>query len=379
MANNTFYAFLTKVITLLILPLIIFISGCMGPTTQRVKPNDAAVEIEAIKQKEIAIRESLKAQERMHNIGFRILKAGLPLCADRKSQFIGIRYATKHDFNEEFRDVAISHLDLDSTLKLTNVIESSPADIAGFQKGDILMSVNSIDVPVDEKATEKFTKILKEENEKNKDLSFKIVRDGINETINVTTVETCDYPLIILGENTVNAYADGNNIYITQGMMDFASSDDELALVIGHELAHNAMRHINAKKLNAAGGFLLDLLFVALTGVNSQGVFSNAAAGAYSQEFESEADYVGLYVSERAGFEIGEASYFWRRMGVKHPGSIAKNHAASHPSSPERFVSIEDTVKEINQKKESGAELMPNIYEGSLATREAPPSPAVDL
>lgn len=66
-------------------------------------------------------------------------------------------------------------------------------------------------------------------------------------------------------------------------------------------------------------------------------------------------------------------------MGVKHPGSIAKNHAASHPSSPERFVSIEDTIKEINQKNKSGAELMPNIDEDSLANRDAPPAPEVKL
>lgn len=363
----------------LLLSLIFVLSGCMGPTTQRVKPNEAAVEIEAVKQKEIAIRETLNSQERMHNIGYPILKAGLPLCNDRKSQYIGIRYATKHDFSKDFKDVAISHLDLDSTLKIISVVKSSPADIAGLQKGDVLMSVNNIDVPVDEKASEKFTTLLKEETKKNKNLKFKLIRDGIHETVNVATIETCDYPLIILGDDTVNAYADGNKIYITQGMMDFASNDDELALVIGHELAHNAMRHISAKRLNAAGGFLLDLLFVALTGINTQGTFSKAAAGAYSQEFESEADYVGLYIAERAGFEIDEAAYFWRRMGVKHPGSIAKNHAASHPSTPERFVSIEDTVKEINLKKESGAELMPNIDEDSVANREAPPAPDVKL
>lgn len=379
MANNNLYSLTTRIISVLLISFITFLSGCMGPTTQRVKPNDAAVEIEANKQKEIAVRETFNARERLHNIGYPILKAGLPLCVDRKAQYTGIRYKNKYDFDEEFREVAISKLNLDSTLKIIHVVKSSPAETAGLQKGDILMSVNDIDAPVDDKASQKFSEVLKKETKENNNLSFRIIRDGIHETINVNTIETCDYPLILSGEDVVNAYADGNNIFITQGMMDFTKTDDELALVIGHELAHNSMRHIDAKRLNAIGGFLLDILFVALTGVNTQGAFSNAAAGAYSQEFESEADYVGLYIAERADFEIDEAAYFWRRMGVKHPGSIAKNHAASHPSSPERFVSIEDTVKEINQKIETGAELMPNIDEESVASREAPPAPKVNL
>lgn len=116
-----------------------------------------------------------------------------------------------------------------------------------------------------------------------------------------------------------------------------------------------------------------------LTGVDSGGAFSSVGAQAYSQEFESEADYVGLYFVERAGYEINDAAYFWRRMGVKHPSNIAKNHAASHPSPPERFVSIEDTIKEIYQKINVGTELLPNINESALSKREPPPAPKIAL
>ncbi len=111
-----------------------------------------------------------------------------------------------------------------------------------------------------------------------------------------------------------------------------------------------------------------------LTGVNTQGVFSEVGARAYSQDFEAEADYVGLYIAELAGYNIDEAPYFWRKMGVKHPASINQNHAASHPSTPERFVAIEDTIKEINQKKIAGLQLMPNINEEKRSKRDVPPA-----
>ena len=140
----------------------------------------------------------------------------------------------------------------------------------------------------------------------------------------------------------------------------------------------NTMRHIDAKRLNALGGFVIDMLIAVLGGVDTQGMFTRNFAMAYSQEFESEADYVGLYMCELSGYDITEAAYFWRRMGVKHPGSIAQNHAASHPSSPERFVSIEDTVKEIERKKAAGEILRPNIDEDAVDSRNPPPDSPAD-
>ncbi len=350
--------------------------GCAGPTTQRIKPNDAAVAAEAELQREIALQESLNDQYRLDRVGWPILKAGLQFCEDRKAKTIGIKYANKHNFEGEYQDIAISKLGLGDTLKIINIIEMTPAAESGLHEGDILISVNNKDVPIGKNASKDFAKLLTKEIEDNSQLSFKIRRDGLDEIINVTPVEACDYPLIVSDDDIVNAYADGNQIVITQGMMSFAKTDDELALVVGHELAHNSMRHIDAKRLNALGGFLIDILFAAL-GANTQGLFSNMAAQAYSQEFESEADYVGLYINELAGYEIKDAAYFWRRMGVKHPSSIGKSHAASHPSSPERFVSIEDTIKEINQKKSAGEELVPNMDREAFEERDPPLS--IDL
>jgi hypothetical protein len=270
--------------------LLTLLFGCAGPTTQRIEPDDAAVAIEAEKQREIALQESFNSHTRLTRVGWPILKAGLPFCKDRKTRaLIGITYANKHNFDDEYKDAVISKFGLGDALEVVNVVEHSPAHDGGIQKGDLLLSVNNKDVPVGEKASKIFYELLKKETEDNYQLSFKVKRNGVNEIINVTTVETCDYPLNIVKGDSVNAYADGNQIVFHQGMMDFAKTDDELALVVGHELAHNSMRHIDAKRINALGGFLVDLLFAAL-GANTQGLFTQIAGQTYSQEFESEAD-----------------------------------------------------------------------------------------
>ena len=41
------------------------------------------------------------------------------------------------------------------------------------------------------------------------------------------------------------AFADGTKVFLTRGMMRFAQSDEELALVVAHETAHNIMGHID--------------------------------------------------------------------------------------------------------------------------------------
>jgi predicted Zn-dependent protease len=141
-------------------------------------------------------------------------------------------------------------------------------------------------------------------------------------------------------------------------MLRFVENDQELALVIGHELAHNAMGHIGAKTTNYVLGSVFDILAAAY-GVNTQGAFGNAGAQAYSQGLEAEADYVGLYAVARADMPIDDSANFWRRFGAA-TGSIKTQYGASHPGSAERFVGIENAIVEIKAKQANGEALVPN-------------------
>ena len=162
----------------------------------------------------------------------------------------------------------------------------------------------------------------------------------------------CDYNIRYVLDDMVNAHADGNNVVIYSGMTRFAAHDTELVVIIGHEISHNAMGHIDTKSVNrmagAGVGFLFDILALA-AGVNTGGELIRAGAniggGAYSKEFEAAADYVGLYLMSRAG-----VPNFWRRIAVSHSGSIASNHGPSHWATPERFLTLETAVEEINGK-----------------------------
>ena len=129
----------------------------------------------------------------------------------------------------------------------------------------------------------------------------------------------------------------------------------------------------------------MDIAFL-FVGVNTQGAFmrmgSDAGATAYSQAYEDEADYIGLYFLARADQPLDAALTFWRRMAAEHPEAIEERNS-THPSSPERFVRLSKTIEEIRAKQLAGEPLKPVIREREERTTAAEdfdpydPSPAI--
>ena len=192
--------------------------------------------------------------------------------------------------------------------------------------------------------------------------------DGTPRKIQLTTREVCDYPVHLNDDDAVNAFADGKAIYINQGLMKQAPDDLSLAIVVGHELAHNTRDHIPAKITNTViGGILGGILGGALDDDHiDTGILIGAGLGSasHSQDFENEADYVGLYHTARAGWDVSEAGDTWRWFGSSFPGMIGLRRGASHPSSVERYLNVDKTAQEIAAKLERGEPLIPGSGAG---------------
>lgn len=343
--------------------LIVFISaGCAGPTTRPANLDPAAVQQEAQKQQEIALQDYMKHVARLQRVGMPILRNAVPLCKDKLNWSAGIIFATAEDLPKERREAAKAILGLDHGLEIIHVVEDGPAASAGLQVGDEIVSVNNVAPPASGQVTQRFSETLREQLKDGTPAQFAVSRNGSQENAVVTPVQVCDYPLNVVENDAVNAFADGKSINMFTGMMRFVESDTELATVVGHELAHNAMGHITAQRINAIPGLALDIL-AALAGINTQGAFAGMTSRAFSKEFEAEADYVGLYAVAMAGAEIDSVPNFWRRMGMTHPQSIENVFNASHPATPERFLHLDQVVTEIKNKQSQGMPLMPDLKE----------------
>lgn len=166
-------------------------------------------------------------------------------------------------------------------------------------------------------------------------------------------------------KHALNAHADGHMVVIYPAMVDFVKNDNQLAFILAHEMAHNLMRHIDKQEHNANIGIALGVLADVAAGtrnINTKGSFGQIggeqAMLQYSPEFESEADYVGLYILARAGFKIEDAPDVWRIMSQAQPDSIYV--ARTHPNNPARTIAMEKTVLEIRIKQHEHAPLIPN-------------------
>lgn len=75
-------------------------------------------------------------------------------------------------------------------------------------------------------------------------IDLEVRRGSETFSVKVEPILACRYPVEIIADDRLNAFASGDKIIITTGMLRFIKSDDELALVLGHEIAHNGLNHI---------------------------------------------------------------------------------------------------------------------------------------
>ena len=335
--------------------------GACSPTSQFPTIDPSLAEEEARKQRAIALDLQFRRAERLASVSWPIMAQNTELCGETVTHRMGVSFSYLENFEEDgYRDIARAEFRIGERITVMHVTPGSPAEKAGVRHGDRVLAFAGVELSSGKAGTEELGEALREYP--GGTATLVVGRGGNRKELAVEPIEVCDYPVLLSAAggdaNAVNAFADGSNIHITPGMMRFASSDEELALVIGHELAHNTRDHIDAKLTNRFIGTLLGALLGAAVGVDMSQTGADVGTMAFSQSFEAEADYVGLYHSFRAGYDVSEAANFWRRMAAEHPGSIHSG-GGSHPSTASRYLAIEQAATELQHKREAGLPLIP--------------------
>ena len=340
---------------------IVLLTGCATTTTQLAPISREAVTAEEAVQRELVLVELAKAQERLNDIAYPLMAAAVPMCETKIGPRYGVTYRTIHEVEELWRPAARAALSLSDTLTLSAVTRGSAADLSGLKKGDRVLTLNGSPVPPGKNAVSFVQKAF--ESAAGGTVRFGVQRGGGLTEIAVAPDTVCNLGALVTVEGDINAYADGQNIVFPWAMMRFAN-DDELRAIVAHEIAHNGMGHIEARKKNMIlGGLLGALADVALAtqGVNTGGEntanFMEAAAAAFSQDFEREADYVGMYIMARAGVPLTNGPNLWRQFAQINPRAIS--YASTHPTTAERFVRLRAAIDEIERKRRQGEELLP--------------------
>jgi predicted Zn-dependent protease len=148
----------------------------------------------------------------------------------------------------------------------------------------------------------------------------------------------------------VNAFAlPGGYVYVTRGLIEQSDNLDELAGVMGHELAHVVRRHtakqIEEEHKQDAGLVLLCTLTGVcrtLGGAIAVRVGAEAQAAQYSQRHEAEADSVGVVITRRAGIDPEGLPQFLEKVLAQRATQPTPLEAffASHPTDESRIAAL---------------------------------------
>lgn len=287
-------------------------SNCASLSNQLPSVSQTAIELEKSQQARGSMLRYLEHNDRLQTLARKILSANSQDCA-RTRMDVNIQPARLKDLPESLRPIAKVEFGFDEQ---TRVLWADAR--TGVQLGDVLEREGNP------------AKLL---NSQFDPATLQVLRQGEVITPKLETQNLCHYPVKLRYSAAINAYATGRSIIVTTAMMDFAS-DQELALVIGHELAHNTQGHLRKVLQNR----VLALGFPVLT-----------------RQFESEADYVGLYYMAHAGFEVEGASDFWRRLSQVSIKSL--DTPKTHPITPERYVRLEAAIAEIKARQARGESL----------------------
>ena len=342
--------------TAAILAALAALAGC-ATSTAHPTANEDLVRREQREQLRLAFQTQLDRRTRLNGLAYPILRDNVDLCGDRVESIMGIYFDAASNMPKEARAAAARLFSMSEQWHtVLSVTPGSAADRAGLRAGDVILFIEGKRPPVSRE--HRRINLMLDAALADGVARLRVLRQGRTLTVAVAPERVCAYPVLLVNDPGLNAYADGNNIYITSGMMRFAQSDLDLQTVIAHELAHNTEGHIDKKVANALLGGLIGAVVRVYKGVDATDLGSRLGANAFSKELEREADYISLYMLERAGIDSSGAAAFWRRMAAEHSPSI--RFARTHPTTAERFVNLETTYREIRAKQRTGAPLLPN-------------------
>ncbi|MBX3560566.1 MAG: M48 family metalloprotease [Sphingomonas sp.] len=289
--------------------------------------------------------ESLSAMRdldaRVATVGHRLAVAGVDLCATT-AWLPGIALHDLSQYGADFRDAAIRAFGIDAGPGVLALAEGGPAEQAGVRRDDIILDLDGTALPAgrpDEPRTFERMEALLEALEAafaDRVAVIGLRRGGGRLEVEVRGARGCASRFQLIPSRRLNALADGRYVQVTSAIGAYVGSDDELAAVLAHELAHNILRH--RARLDAAG--------------IQRGVLRQFGRNArLTRETEQEADRFAVYLLDRAGYDLGAALAFWERFGRRGLNFLG---SPTHGSWRTRVALIRREVEAVRRARALG-------------------------
>ena len=255
-----------------------------------------------------------QADLRVGAVAYRIALAGRPFCS-QPHPLTGLLFHHLGEYEPADRIVMTQRHGLDRGPGILTVLADTPAARAGLVAGDVLLAVNGRPFPsataIAAMAHRDSRRKAMEANEFQLEdqlragpARLRILRGGREIEADLGSVQGCLGRVRLARSSQTNAFANGRYVVMTTSMLEYLRNDDELAVVLAHELSHNILRHQS----------VLDE-----QGVPKKGLFRAIGGNAKKVwRTEEEADRFGIRLMATAGYDVQAAIPFWRRYLGKY-------------------------------------------------------------
>ncbi|CAI9300162.1 unnamed protein product [Lactuca saligna] len=159
-------------------------------------------------------------------------------------------------------------------------------------------------------------------------------------------LEGLNWEVLVVNDHVVNAFClPGGKIVVFTGLLEHFRTDEEIATIIGHEVAHAVARHAAeqiTKNLWFTIGQLILYQFVMPDLVNTM---SNLLLKLpFSRRMEIEADYIGLLLMASAGYDPRVAPKVFEKLGQVSGDSALRDYLSTHPSGKRRSKLLSEEI-----------------------------------
>jgi hypothetical protein len=299
-----------------------------------------ATSVAARRDDEAMLARLRQSDLRVATIAFRLATGGVAICPDH-APLSGMLIHDVRQYAIGLRPVATRLFEFAGRPAVQAVVAGSPADQAGIRAGDGIAAIDGVAIPAvavpqPDRRRPSYDLAGAVQQQFDRALGrgpvhLSLDRGGTVLSVEVRPVSGCVSAVQLLPNHKRDAWSNGRGVVVTSRLAAIVASDDELAAIIGHELAHNILHHAQRDMRGAKASRV--------------------------REVEREADYVGVYLVARAGYDPAAAAAFWRRYGKEYGDGWFVD--TSHPGWRDRTAALAAAAAEIAAKRARGLALLP--------------------
>ncbi|CAF3416917.1 unnamed protein product [Rotaria socialis] len=196
------------------------------------------------------------------------------------------------------------------------------------------------------------------ENSKETQLVAKVAKKIISANVDLPNVRSIKWTIRVLNIDDQKAFVlPSGDIYVTRGMLQTVANEDQLAIVLGHEISHTLLDHsgenLSYLQLVDFLGIFASLIIWSVFPSDWASFFVTylferfltfANRLPYSRTLEEEADEVGLMLAAKACYDIRESVRFWQKIHELQEKQAIPEFFSTHPASNKRAETLKRKI-----------------------------------